>query len=149
MDDLNQVGKCLPYGTQYCKGRLYLPHPCLGVYVRPMKQDQKLIYSNFLVFARSVKKSIFIKFCWGLFEKNKILCVTCFKPFFFICWHTCLTETAVAPLIYMLHAWLIYQNIATVIGYLLRYEPGLQHAYYGSYVHFCEACQLVRPNFCM
>ena len=25
VDDLNQVGVCLPYGTKYCKGRLYIP----------------------------------------------------------------------------------------------------------------------------
>ena len=39
----------------------------------------------------------------------------------------CLTKMAVATSIYIVRTWLILQQIATVIGNLRTYEPGLWH----------------------
>ena len=53
---------------------------------------------------------------------------------------TCLMETTMALLICMLETWFTYQEIHNDNGYILRYKPGLQHAYYGINEHFHEAC---------
>ena len=49
-------------------------------------------------------------------------------------------ETTMAPLICMLETWFAYQEFQNDRDNILRYKPGLQHAYYWIYDHFHEAC---------
>ena len=53
---------------------------------------------------------------------------------------TCLMETVIHPIICMLETWFAYQQIHIDSGNILIYQPGLQHAYYGMYDRFHEAC---------
>ena len=53
---------------------------------------------------------------------------------------TCLMETVIHPIICMLETWFTYQNIDTINVNLLIQNPCLQHAYYGMYDRFHEAC---------
>ena len=58
----------------------------------------------------------------------------------FPCLAACLVETTMAHLICILETWLAYQEMYNDSGNILRYKPGLWHAYYGMYDHFHWEC---------
>ena len=53
---------------------------------------------------------------------------------------TCFIETTMSPSICMLQTWFAYQQIHIDSVNILIYKPCLQHAYYGMYDRFREAC---------